>query len=100
MGRNIALPDPAPDRRWRNTQQRRGLGHGQIFLIHSAHRSSPSSSVRCHNAHTCSQRTRSLHRRQKNEAKMDNAFSQALADWTAFYALMGGAAATLLGLLF
>ena len=31
---------------------------------------------------------------------MDNAFSQALAEWTAFYALMGGAAATLLGLLF
>jgi hypothetical protein len=31
---------------------------------------------------------------------MDNAFSQALADWTAFYTLMGGAAATLLGLLF
>jgi hypothetical protein len=31
---------------------------------------------------------------------MDAAFSQALADWTAFYALMGGAAATLLGLLF
>jgi len=31
---------------------------------------------------------------------MDDAFSQALADWTAFYALMGGAAATLLGLLF
>jgi hypothetical protein len=31
---------------------------------------------------------------------MDGAFSQALAEWTAFYALMGGAAATLLGLLF
>ena len=31
---------------------------------------------------------------------MDDEFSQALADWTAFYALMGGAAATLLGLLF
>jgi hypothetical protein len=31
---------------------------------------------------------------------MDNAFSQALAEWTASYALMGGAAATLLGLLF
>ena len=31
---------------------------------------------------------------------MDDAFSQALANWTAFYALMGGAAATLLGLLF
>ena len=31
---------------------------------------------------------------------MDDAFSQSLADWTAFYALMGGAAATLLGLLF
>jgi hypothetical protein len=31
---------------------------------------------------------------------MDAAFSQALAEWTAFYALMGGAAATLLGLLF
>jgi len=31
---------------------------------------------------------------------MDDAFSQALDDWTAFYALMGGAAATLLGLLF
>src|SRR5215213_6983992 len=57
-------------------------------------------SARCHNAHTCSQRTRSLHRRQKNEAKMDNAFSQSLTEWTAFYALMGGAAATLLGLLF
>jgi hypothetical protein len=31
---------------------------------------------------------------------MDDAFSQALAEWTAFYALMGGASATLLGLLF
>ena len=31
---------------------------------------------------------------------MDDAFSQALGEWTAFYALMGGAAATLLGLLF
>ena len=31
---------------------------------------------------------------------MDDAFSQALTEWTAFYALMGGAAATLLGLLF
>jgi hypothetical protein len=31
---------------------------------------------------------------------MDDAFSQTLAEWTAFYALMGGAAATLLGLLF
>jgi hypothetical protein len=31
---------------------------------------------------------------------MDDAFSQALTDWTAFYTLMGGAAATLLGLLF
>src|SRR5215211_8790962 len=31
---------------------------------------------------------------------MDNTFSQALAEWTAFYTLMGGAAATLLGLLF
>jgi hypothetical protein len=31
---------------------------------------------------------------------MDDAFSQALAEWTAFYTLMGGAAATLLGLLF
>ena len=31
---------------------------------------------------------------------MDDAFAQALAEWTAFYALMGGAAATLLGLLF
>ena len=31
---------------------------------------------------------------------MDEAFAQALAEWTAFYALMGGAAATLLGLLF
>jgi hypothetical protein len=31
---------------------------------------------------------------------MDESFSQALAEWTAFYALMGGAAATLLGLLF
>jgi hypothetical protein len=31
---------------------------------------------------------------------MDETFSQALAEWTAFYTLMGGAAATLLGLLF
>ena len=31
---------------------------------------------------------------------MDETFSQALTEWTAFYALMGGAAATLLGLLF
>ena len=31
---------------------------------------------------------------------MDGTFSQALTEWTAFYALMGGAAATLLGLLF
>ena len=31
---------------------------------------------------------------------MDDAFAQALGEWTAFYALMGGAAATLLGLLF
>ncbi len=31
---------------------------------------------------------------------MDDTFSQALAEWTAYYALMGGAAATLLGLLF
>jgi hypothetical protein len=31
---------------------------------------------------------------------MDDSFSEALAEWTAFYALMGGAAATLLGLLF
>jgi hypothetical protein len=31
---------------------------------------------------------------------MDDAFTQALAEWTGFYALMGGAAATLLGLLF
>jgi hypothetical protein len=31
---------------------------------------------------------------------MDVTFAQALAEWTAFYALMGGAAATLLGLLF
>jgi hypothetical protein len=31
---------------------------------------------------------------------MEDAFSAALADWTGFYALMGGAAATLLGLLF
>ncbi len=31
---------------------------------------------------------------------MDDAFSQSLNDWTGFYALMGGAAATLLGLLF
>jgi hypothetical protein len=31
---------------------------------------------------------------------MDDTFAQALAEWTAFYALMGGAAATLLGLLF
>jgi hypothetical protein len=31
---------------------------------------------------------------------MDVTFEQALAEWTAFYALMGGAAATLLGLLF
>lgn len=31
---------------------------------------------------------------------MDEAFSRALAEWTAFFTLMGGAAATLLGLLF
>lgn len=31
---------------------------------------------------------------------MNEPFSQSLADWTAYYALMGGAAATLLGLLF
>jgi hypothetical protein len=31
---------------------------------------------------------------------MDEAFSQALTEWTAYYALMGAAAATLLGLLF
>ena len=31
---------------------------------------------------------------------MDDTFAQALAEWTAFYTLMGGAAATLLGLLF
>ena len=31
---------------------------------------------------------------------MDESFSQALAEWTAYFALMGGAAATLLGLLF
>jgi hypothetical protein len=31
---------------------------------------------------------------------MDDTFSQALGEWTAYYALMGGAAATLLGLLF
>ncbi len=31
---------------------------------------------------------------------MDDAFSQALTEWTAYFALMGGAAATLLGLLF
>lgn len=31
---------------------------------------------------------------------MESAFAQSLAEWTAFYALMGGAAATLLGLLF
>ena len=31
---------------------------------------------------------------------MDETFSQALAEWTSFYALMGGAAAPLLGLLF
>jgi hypothetical protein len=31
---------------------------------------------------------------------MDVAFAQALDDWSAFYTLMGGAAATLLGLLF
>jgi hypothetical protein len=31
---------------------------------------------------------------------MDEAFSQALTEWTAFFVLMGGAAATLLGLLF
>ena len=31
---------------------------------------------------------------------MDDGFSQALADWAAFYAFAGGAAATLLGLLF
>src|SRR5215213_1501456 len=32
--------------------------------------------------------------------QMDATFAQALGEWTAFYALMGGAAATLLGLLF
>ena len=31
---------------------------------------------------------------------MNESFSQALSEWTAFYALMGGASATLLGLLF
>jgi hypothetical protein len=31
---------------------------------------------------------------------MDDSFARALDEWTAFYALMGGAAATLLGLLF
>jgi hypothetical protein len=31
---------------------------------------------------------------------MDEAFAQALAEWSTFYALMGGASATLLGLLF
>ena len=31
---------------------------------------------------------------------MESAFARSLAEWTAFYALMGGAAATLLGLLF
>ena len=31
---------------------------------------------------------------------MESTFSQDLSEWTAFYALMGGAAATLLGLLF
>ena len=31
---------------------------------------------------------------------MDEPFSRSLTEWTAFYALMGGAAATLLGLLF
>jgi hypothetical protein len=31
---------------------------------------------------------------------MNDTFSQALGEWTAYYALMGGAAATLLGLLF
>jgi hypothetical protein len=31
---------------------------------------------------------------------MDETFAQALAEWTGFYTLMGGAAATLLGLLF
>jgi hypothetical protein len=31
---------------------------------------------------------------------MDDTFARALAEWTAFYALMGGAAATLLGLVF
>jgi hypothetical protein len=31
---------------------------------------------------------------------MDDAFSLALTEWTAYFALMGGAAATLLGLLF
>src|SRR5215212_237046 len=31
---------------------------------------------------------------------MDATFAQALGEWTAFYALMGGGAATLLGLLF
>src|SRR5829696_3024434 len=31
---------------------------------------------------------------------MDGTFAQALVEWTGFYTLMGGAAATLLGLLF
>ena len=31
---------------------------------------------------------------------MDDTFAQALAEWSTFYALMGGASATLLGLLF
>src|SRR5215204_10849 len=31
---------------------------------------------------------------------MDETFSQSLTEWTAYFALMGGAAATLLGLLF
>jgi hypothetical protein len=31
---------------------------------------------------------------------MNDTFSQAIGEWTAYYALMGGAAATLLGLLF
>jgi hypothetical protein len=37
VGRNIALPDPAPNGRWRHSQERRGLCHRQKLLIHSAH---------------------------------------------------------------
>ena len=38
--------------------------------------------------------------RRPLRSPVNDIFSQALAEWTAYYALMGGAAATLLGLLF